>query len=170
MVEPNWFNRRDGDVMSIENLDTWSIDREIVLVRVIKSSASEAYAAWTVAHRFAEWFGPDGFTTVVHEMNVAPGNFARFDMRAEDGTIYSNRFSYLEVQPNSRLIMNHGSDVDDADDRFRVTVTFDEQQNGRTVVTLRQLHQTTERRQQIIDFGAVELGLQTLRKLDEHCG
>ena len=47
-------------------------------------------------------------------------------------------------------------------DRFRVTVTFDEQQDGKTVLTLRQLHPSAERRRFVIGFGAVEYGLQTL--------
>jgi uncharacterized protein YndB with AHSA1/START domain len=156
--------------VGIENLEKWSIDREIVLVRVVNASAKEVFAAWTTPDRFAVWFGPDGFNTDLREMNVSPGNCARFDMRAEDGTVYTNRFTFIDVLPNRRLVMNHGSDIDDAPDRFRVTVTFDEQQDGRTVVTLRQLHQTEEGRQQVIRFGAVELGLQTLRKLDEHFG
>ena len=65
--------------------------------------------------------------------------------------------------------MDHGSDQDDSPDRFRVTVTIDLQDNGKTIVTLRQLHQTAEMRNTVISFGGVEMGLQTLRKLEEHC-
>jgi uncharacterized protein YndB with AHSA1/START domain len=49
-------------------------------------------------------------------------------------------------------------------------VTFDEQANGQTVVTLRQLHPTRELRDQKVGFGAVELGLQTLEKLAAYLG
>ena len=149
--------------------ETWSLDREIVLCRVVDASAAAVYTAWTSPERFASWFGPDGFTTVVRQMDVRPGCCTKFDMHASDGVVYTNRFLYLDVVPGRRLVMDHGSDQDDSPDRFRVTVTFDEQDNGRTVVTLRQLHQTAERRQQVISMGAVEMGLQTLRKLDEHC-
>lgn len=46
-----------------------------------------------------------------------------------------------------------------------MTVTFDAQADGKTVLTLRQLHPSRERRQQVMAFGAVEYGLQTLNSL-----
>ena len=49
-------------------------------------------------------------------------------------------------------------------------LTLDEQADGKTVLTLRQLHPTAERRAAVIGFGAVELGLQTLQKLARHLG
>ena len=151
------------------NLDSWSLDREVVLCRVVHAPSDVVYSAWINPDQFALWFGPDGFDTTVREMDTQIGHCTKFDMRAPDGTLFTNRFLYLDVVPNKRLVMDHGSDQDDSPDRFRVTVTFDQQDNGKTVVTLRQLHQTSEMRQQVISFGAVELGLQTLRKLDEHC-
>ena len=52
--------------------------------------------------------------------------------------------------------------------KFRVTITFDEQADKKTVVTLRQLHPTKAQRDAGIGFGAVELGYQTLDKLAEY--
>ena len=151
------------------NFEPWSLDREIVLCRVIDASPEVVFAAWTSADQFATWFGPDGFSTKVRQMDVHPGSCAKFDMYSSDGTVFTNRFAYVEVVPNERLIMDHGSDQDDSPDRFRVTVTIDMQDNGKTVVTLRQLHQTAEMRNTVISFGGVEMGLQTLRKLEKHC-
>jgi uncharacterized protein YndB with AHSA1/START domain len=149
---------------------TWSLDREVVLVRVLAAPRDAAYAAWTEADEFCQWFGPDGFTCTVHEMDVRPGGRARFDMVSADGTLFTNRFDYVEVVPGERLVMDHGSDTDDDPNRFRVTVTFDEQANGKTVLTLRQLHPTAERRSEVIGFGAVELGQQTMQKLASYLG
>ena len=47
-------------------------------------------------------------------------------------------------------------------------VTFDQQSNGKTVLTLRQMHPSAEQRQNKIGFGAVEFGGQTLDKLARH--
>jgi uncharacterized protein YndB with AHSA1/START domain len=147
---------------------TWAVDREIVLVRVLDSPRDAVFAAWTDPEAFCQWFGPDGFTCTVREMDVRPGGRACFDMAAADGTVFTNRFDYLEVIPNERLVMDHGTDVDDDPARFRVTITLDEQADGKTVLTLRQLHPTVEQRDAKIGFGAVELGLQTLQKLAHH--
>jgi uncharacterized protein YndB with AHSA1/START domain len=149
---------------------TWSLDREIVLVRVFDAAPVAVFAAWTDADAFCQWFGPEGFTCAVHEMDVRPGGRARFDMTAPDGTVFTNRFEYLDVVPAVRLVLDHGTDVDDDPERFRVTITFDEQSDGKTVLTLRQLHPSVELRDAKLGFGAVELGLQTLQKLARHLG
>jgi uncharacterized protein YndB with AHSA1/START domain len=155
---------------AITDPTTWSLDREIVLVRVLAAPRPAVFSAWTDPEEFCQWFGPAGFTCSVREMDVRPGGRARFDMTAADGTLYTNRFDYLEIVPNRRLVMDHGSDVDDDPGRFRVTITFDEQGDGKTVLTLRQLHPTVEQREAVLDFGAVELGLQTMQKLARHLG
>ena len=147
---------------------TWALDREVVLVRVLDAPRHAVFRAWTDAESFCEWFGPDGFTCVVDQMDVRPGGRMRFEMTAPDGTAYPGRFDYLEVVADTRLVMDHGADEDDDPGRFRMTVTFDEQADGKTVLTLRQLHPTAERRAEVIGFGAVELGLQTLEKLARH--
>ncbi len=149
---------------------TWALDREIVLVRVLDAARDAVFSAWTDADAFCQWFGPQGFTCTVRAMDVRPGGRARFDMTSADGTVYTNRFDYLEIVPNERIVMDHGSDVDDDPARFRVTLTFDEQADGKTVLTLRQLHPSAELRAQKIGFGAVELGLQTMQKLARHLG
>jgi uncharacterized protein YndB with AHSA1/START domain len=152
----------------ITDTTTWALDREVVLVRVLDARRDAVFAAWTDADAFCQWFGPAGFTCTVREMDVRPGGHARFDMVSADGTLYTNRFEYLDIIPNERLVLDHGSDIDDDPARFRVTITFDEQADGKTVLTLRQLHPTAEQRRAVIGFGAVELGLQTMQKLARH--
>jgi uncharacterized protein YndB with AHSA1/START domain len=159
-----------SDIPTVTDPTTWSLDREIVLVRVLDASRAAVFAAWTDADEFCQWFGPDGYTCTVYEMDVRPGGRACFDMTSADGTQFTNRFDYLEVVPDQRLVMDHGSDVDDDPARFRVTITLDEQADGKTVLTLRQLHPTAEQRDAVIGFGAVELGLQTMQKLARHLG
>ncbi len=146
----------------------WSLDREIVLTRVVDAPRALVFRAWTDPAHLCRWFGPAGFTCETREADIRPGGRWRFDMRAPDGTVYDNRMQFIEVRAPDLLVMDHGADVDDDPQRFRVTVTFDEQANGKTVVTLRQLHPTAARRQVVIGFGAVELGLQTLDKLAAH--
>lgn len=151
-------------------LNTWQLEREIVLMRVINVPRHTVFGAWTHPGDFAQWFGPFGFTTEVHAMDVQVGGTSRFNMVAADGTVFTNRYRYLEIAQNEKLVMDHGSDVDNDPDRFRVTVTFDQQENGKTVITLRQIHSTVERRNGVIAFGAVEMGQQTLEKLARHLG
>jgi uncharacterized protein YndB with AHSA1/START domain len=78
---------------------------------------------------------------------------------------FPNLMRFLEIVQNDRIVMDYGTPSPDDPDRFRATVTFDEQADGKTVLTLRQLHPSRERRQVVIGFGAVEYGLQTLAGL-----
>ncbi len=42
-------------------LSTWSMDREIVLARVINAPRELVFAAWSDAQHLPQWFGPAGF-------------------------------------------------------------------------------------------------------------
>ncbi|MEN9646457.1 MAG: hypothetical protein RL238_3126 [Actinomycetota bacterium] len=149
---------------------TWALEREIVLVRVLAAPRSAVFAAWTDPAAFAQWFGPADFRIDMREMDVRVGGRACFDMVQGDGTVYTNRIEYLEIVPDSKIVFDHGSDVDDDDGRFRVTLQFDQQDDGKTVLTLRQVHPTVEQRNAGIGFGAVEFGQQTMQKLADHLG
>jgi len=146
----------------------WSLDREIVLARVFDAPRELVWKAWTDKDHIGKWFGPKGFTIETREIDIRVGGRWRFDMVAPDGTRYDNRMVFLELREPELLVMDHGSDKDNDPKLFRVTLTFDEQANKKTVVTLRQLHPTKEQRREKIGFGAVEFGQQTLDKLAEY--
>jgi len=148
--------------------NTWSLDREIVLSRVINAPRAKVFEAWTNAEHLCQWFGPAGFTIENIECDVRVGGAWRFVMVAPDGTRFDSRMVFLEIVAPELLAMDHGSDLDDDPSRFRMTITFDEQSDGKAVVTLRQLHPTKEQRKATIGFGAVEYGYQTLDKLAQY--
>jgi len=86
-------------------------------------------------------------------------------MVAPNGHVFDNRIEFVEIVPNERIVWIHGTSQPDDPNRFRMTITFDESSDGATIVTLRQIHPSPERRKMVIGFGAVELGMQTLDKL-----
>src|SRR5690606_514995 len=126
------------------------------------------YRAWVDPEQIQRWFGPKGFTVTTHAIDLRVGGMWRFDMIAPDGTLYPNRMTFLTMKEPELLVFDHGTDGDGGPNKFRVTVTFDAQSNGKTVVTMRQLHPTKERRDATIAFGAVEIGNTTLDKLEAH--
>lgn len=146
----------------------WALDREIVLSRVFDAPRELVFRAWLDKAHFAKWFGPRGYTTTIREADMRVGGLLRFDMVAPDGKVWDNRIEFLEIKPLELLVFDHSADKDDDPNRFHVTITFDEQSDKKTVMTMRQLHPTKEHRSIGIGFGAVELGYQTLDKLAEH--
>ncbi len=149
-------------------LNTWALDREIVLSRVVAAPRALVFKAWSDPRHIPQWFGPAGFTVETQEIDIRVGGRWRFVFVAPDGTRYTNRMVFLTIDAPRHLEFDHGSDKDDDPGKFRVIVTFDEQKDGKTVVTLRQLHPTKQQRDATIGFGAVEFGYQTLEKLAQH--
>ncbi len=145
--------------------ETWSLDREIVLTKLLNHPRERVFAAWMDPAALAAWYGPAGLTIENHETDIREGGVWLFDMVGVfEGEVqrFANLMRFLEIVPNERIVADYGTpDLDDPD-RFRMTVTFDQQAGGKTVVTMRQLHPNRERRQAVIDFGAVEYGMQTL--------
>ena len=146
----------------------WPLDREIVITRVIDAPRSLVYAAWADPDQIGRWFGPDGLVIETREIDLRPGGVWRFDMVGDDGTRYTNRMRFLRMEDAALIEVEHGSDEDDDTGKFRMLVTFDEQSDGKTVLTLRQMHPSRARRDWAIGFGAVEYGGQTLAKLARH--
>ena len=146
----------------------WPIDREIVLSRVIDAPRSVVYSAWTDPDQIQKWFGPEGMAIETKEIDLNPGGVWRFDMVTRDGFRYSNRMVFLRMEAPALIEVEHGSDRENDPGRFRMRVTFDEQSNGKTVLTLRQMHPSKEQREAKMGFGAVEYGGQTLEKLARH--
>jgi uncharacterized protein YndB with AHSA1/START domain len=149
-------------------LNSWALDREIVLSRVVAAPRELVFKVWTDPHHLPKWFGPEGYTVETKEIDIRLGGLWRFIYLAPDGTRYDNRMVFLKIEAPHLLEMDHGCDTDEDSSRFRVIITFDQQSNGNTVVTLRQLHPTKAQRDATIGFGAVEFGYQTLEKLARH--
>ena len=146
----------------------WPLDREIVISRLIDAPRSFVYAAWTDPEQIQVWFGPEGFAIETHEIDLRQGGVWRFDMVAPDGTRYGNRMIFLRLEAPSLIEVEHGADQDDDPGKFRMLLTLDEQGNGKTALTLRQMHPSSTQREGAIGFGAVEYGGQTLDKLARH--
>jgi uncharacterized protein YndB with AHSA1/START domain len=149
----------------------WSLDREIVLTRVFDAPRELVYRAWTDPEHIQHWFGPKDFACKTHAIDLRVGGMWRFDMVGPGGKRYPNRMTFLQMKAPELLVFDHSDDSDDSNDdpyKFRVTITFDAQSNGKTVVTLRQLHPTKAQREAGIGFGAVEIGNTTMDKLEAH--
>jgi uncharacterized protein YndB with AHSA1/START domain len=149
-------------------LSQGALDREIVLSRVIYARRDIVFSAWADPKHLPIWFGPAGFKIETKEIDIRVGGLWRFDMIAPGGQRFTNRMQFRRIERPTLIEFDHGADSDDDPGRFRTTITFDEQGDSKTVITLRQLHPTKAKRDAGIGFGAVEYGYQTLEKLARH--
>lgn len=138
-------------------------EREIVATRVYAAPRALVFTLWTDPRHIAQWWGPNGFTTTIHEMDVRPGGVWRFVMHGPDGVDYKDKIVYREVAAPDRLVYDHVSGP-----QFHVTVTFADQ-GGKTTVTVRMLFESAAERENVIkEFGALEGLTQTLGRLGDY--
>ena len=140
---------------------------EMIIERVIDAPRELIFRAFTEPEHVKHWWGPNGFTNTIHEMDVRPGGIWRFIMHGPDGTDYPNKIVYVEVTPPERLVYEHSGDRPDGPVSFRSTITR-EATGGKTKVTLRADLGSVEEFQRAKEFGAVEGGQQTLARLDAY--
>jgi uncharacterized protein YndB with AHSA1/START domain len=111
---------------------------ELVITRVFDAPSELVFKAWTQPERLKRWWGPNGFTNAVCEIDPRPGGTVRIHMRAPDGTVYPNQGVVQEIVPPERLVLAMG--VADSQGNIILegvsTVTLSEQ-GGKTTLTLR---------------------------------
>ncbi len=112
-------------------------ERTVVIMRVFDAPCELPWKAWTDPRHMAQWWGPQGFTNPVCELDVRPGGALRIVMRAPDGAEYPMRGVFREVLESRRLVFiavaedEHGNPLLES----RTTVTFAEE-GGKTKLTV----------------------------------
>jgi uncharacterized protein YndB with AHSA1/START domain len=122
-------------------------------------------------HTRRRWWGPNGFTTTIYEMDVRPGGVWRHTMHGPDGTDYPNNSVFTEIVNHERIVYSHtgGKKGDEIGAPSTVSWTFEETPDGKTRLTLRMLFPSAAIRDHVVNtYRAIEGGKQTLERLAEH--
>lgn len=149
--------------------ETSTADREIVITRVFDAPRDMIWAAWTDPKQIVKWWGPRGFTSTIHEIDVRPGGVWRSTMHGPDGTEYLNDCVFTEVTKPERITYKlSGGRKEDRDVRAEVSWIF-EALGSKTKLTLRMLFATAEARDRgAKTYKVVEGGNEMLDRLREH--
>lgn len=154
---------RQGFDAGLDNLAA-AAERTMVLQRIIRAPRDIVWGAWMNPETLPLWWGPDGFSCRTKRIDLRTDGEWVFDMIAPDGTVFPNHHLYGEVRPEegfgyALLWGENGPKHADAWASF-------EDQDGATKVTLGMVFSTEAEFQEAKGFGAVELGQQTLGKLE----
>jgi len=96
--------------------------RKITIDRVLAASAAEVWTMWTTKEGIESWWGPDGFTVEVRELDLRTGGMLVYAMKATgpDQVAFMKRAgmplttvskcTYTEVRPPRRLAYTHPVD------------------------------------------------------------
>ncbi len=144
-----------------------TIDREIVISRVIDAAPTLVFEAFTTVQHLSRWWGPTGFTTTTRSFEFRVGGEWEFVMHGPDGTDYPEWIVWTDIVAPERIVMLHGEHRDDPD-AFESHLTF-VPDGDRTRIEMRTVFPTPELRARAIErHGALEGGRQTLANLAIH--
>lgn len=77
------------------------------MTRLLKAPIELVWEVWTNPEHIAKWWGPEGFTTTMHAMDLKPGGEWRLTMHGPDGKNYPNRSEFVEVVPLQKIVYQH---------------------------------------------------------------
>lgn len=74
---------------------------------VFDAPVEQVWQAWTHPDQIKNWWGPNGFTTTIHKMDLVPGGEWLLTLHGPDGTDFPNRSVFKEVIPGKRIVFEH---------------------------------------------------------------
>jgi uncharacterized protein YndB with AHSA1/START domain len=148
-------------------------DREIVITRMFNAPRDLVFKAWTEPSQIAQWWGPEGFTTRVTELDLRPNGRWRYVMVGPDGKEYPAKGIFREIVPPERIVT-----TDEFDEGFEKVINADlpqgivltalfEELDGKTKLTLHISHATASDRRKHEEMGVVAGWNSSLDCLDE---
>ena len=63
-------------------------ERELTITRTFDAPRALVFKAWTDPKHLAQWWGPQGFTNPVCEIDARAGGVLRIHMRGPNGSVY----------------------------------------------------------------------------------
>ncbi len=115
--------------------------------KTIEASNADVFAAICDPARVARWWGPDGFTSTIHEFQFRPGGEWHLTLHGPDGSSHPNEYRLLRIEPDRLVEMDHPSD----DHHFTLRIEL-LQQGANTVVAWTQTFDTVDAYQQLASF------------------
>jgi len=146
--------------MSVDSV--LSRSRELTISRLVNAPRKLVWKVWTDPEHIKNWWGPNGFTNTIFQMDVQPGGIWEFIMHGPDGTDYKNKSVYKEVMKYEKIVYDHVSP------KFQFTVTFNDQ-GSKTLINIEMLFETPEARDNIVKVFKADVGLkQNIYKLEAY--
>jgi uncharacterized protein YndB with AHSA1/START domain len=79
-------------------------EHQLTLTRVFDAPRERVWRLWTEPGLMAQWWGPEGFTNPVCEIDLRVGGTLNIHMTGPDGTPYPMTGTYVTVKRLERLV------------------------------------------------------------------
>lgn len=140
-------------------------DREIVITRTFDGPARLIFKAWTTPELIMRWWTPPSFgiTFISCEVDVRTGGSYRYVFghpQFDQPMAFHGR--YLEVDPPKKLVWTNEENGNGS-----VTTATFEEKDGKTLLTIRDVHPSKEALDAEIESGAIGGYPEQFRQLDD---
>ena len=143
-------------------------ETEIRFTRFFNRPRHLLFEAWTQPEHVRQWWGCDGSSIPVCEIDLRVGGSWKLVMRMPDGSDHPFRGVYREIVPGELLVYSECYDVPQiGSPEWLTTVSFEEVE-GRTLLTHTLRHSSREARDGHLQAGMEAGSIQTLHRLEEH--
>lgn len=139
---------------------TDNADREIVSTRVLNAPRKLIFRAFREPKRLAQWWGPKGFRSTLHEFDFTPAAHWHITLHGPDGVDYENEYVLLEVVEPERIVISHP----DSKHNFQLTIILAEE-GAMTRLTWLMWFESTEHCAELKPF-VIEANEQSLDRLE----
>ncbi len=82
-------------------------DRTMRTARVLPFSVGKVYGAFASPDLLAAWWGPEGFTNTFEVFEFRAGGQWKFVMHGPDGRHYPNESVFVQLEPDSKVVIEH---------------------------------------------------------------
>ena len=159
-----------------------SAEHELVVTRVFNAPREMVWKALTEPERLERWWGPKGFTSRIHRLELRPGGTFLYCQRNAEGLEMWGKWVYREIIAPERFVVV-SSFTDDKGNLVRhpfqpnwplemLTESIFAEHHGRTTITIRMTPiNATESERKTFDDGRnfMEEGFEgSFAKLDEY--
>ncbi len=137
-------------------------NREMRITNTYMAPIELMWEVWTNPEHIINWWGPSGFTSTIHTMDLKEGGEWKLTLHGPDGTNFPNNSIFKEIIPLKKIVFEHFNP------HFITTVIFDAKGNE-TEIDWTLLFDTAETRETIIKVHKADEGQQqNIKKLERY--
>ncbi len=146
----------------MENHNIPAAERSLHITRVLHAPIGLVWEVWTQPEHIKNWWGPDGFTTDIHKMELTERGEWLLTMHGPDGKSYPNRSIFKEIIHHQKIVYEHFNP------NFLTTVLF-EARGNETLLDWHMLFDTKELYDAVVKAHKADEGLkQNVAKLENY--
>lgn len=143
-------------------------DTEIVMTRSFRAPRELVWRAWTDPQHVRQWWGREGSTLTVCEIDLRVGGEWRYVERQADGSEYPFKGVYREIVPPERLVSTFIFDMEPFSEKANVDTLTLEEIDGGTRITTHTQFASKEDRDAMVESGMEDGANESMDRLDAH--